>query len=441
VMPSARDRSTTTTRMTSRRLRELLGIRALQRLRGMCYPAALTALRFECQAHSDGLCCYVRAMQGATLGQGPIVFLHSSDEMYGADRVLLDIHDALPADWRARAEFWLPTDVPHDTPALSTALTRRGAHVSHQDLPILRRSYRTPTQLMILAHRMGQLRRELRSRQPTLLYCTTSACFLAGPIAHHAGVPLIVGHVQEIWSRRDARVLGPLSKYFHRLLAISAPAKASIPTRFHEKTRIVVNATSEPARVVPLAGRKGPLRYVVASRWNGWKGHRTLFAAWDRADCPGSLIVLGGPPSIGVAVDVHALARGLRRPETVDVVGEVRDVSSYLDSADVVLVPSDQPEPFGLIAAEAFSRGRPVVGSAGGGLADIITDGSDGWLYPLRDVDSLATLLSRLTRESVTDAGIRARATYQRRFTAARYARDRLQAVAQPDPSGDSELR
>ena len=366
------------------------------------------------------------------MGEGPIVFLHSSDEMYGADRVLLDIHDALPADWRARAEFWLPTDVRHDAPTLSTELRRRGADVSHKDLPILRRAYRTPTQLMILAHRMRLLGMELRKRQPAAIYCTTSACFLAGPVARGAGVPLIVGHVQEIWSRRDAHVLGPLSRYFHRLVAISAPAKASIPARHRAKTTVVVNATTEPAEFVPLFGRAGPLRYVVASRWNGWKGHHTLFAAWDRADCPGSLVVLGGPPSIGVAVDVHALARGLRRPDTVDVVGEVSDVSPYLDSADVVLVPSDRPEPFGLIAAEAFSRGRPVIGSAGGGLADIITDGSDGWLYPMRDVDSLAVLFSSLTRELVTVAGTRARDTYQRRFTADRYARDWLQAVAQP---------
>jgi glycosyltransferase involved in cell wall biosynthesis len=114
----------------------------------------------------------------------------------------------------------------------------------------------------------------------------------------------------------------------------------------------------------------------------------------------------------------------------VEVIGEVRDVAPYIESADVVVIPSDRPEPFGLIATEAFSRGRPVVGSDGGGLADIITDRSDGWAYPLGDVDALASVLAGLTREAVTDAGIRARDTYERRFTTARYAHDWLQAMS-----------
>ena len=40
-----------------------------------------------------------------------IVFLHPSDELYGADRVLLDTLDALPDD--VSAQVWLPTDLTH----------------------------------------------------------------------------------------------------------------------------------------------------------------------------------------------------------------------------------------------------------------------------------------------------------------------------------------
>ena len=62
------------------------------------------------------------------------------------------------------------------------------------------------------------------------------------------------------------------------------------------------------------------------------------------------------------------------------------DPARYVDQADVVLVPSDRAEPFGLVAIEAFARGRPVVASAGGGLVDIVTDGQDGWLFEPCDV-------------------------------------------------------
>ena len=360
---------------------------------------------------------------------GGTVFVHSSDELYGADRVLLDIIGMLPPERRAVAEVWLPTDLEHVDAPLCVELERLGTTVHHLDLPILRRAYRTPRTLAALAGRAHRFHRHLRRVAPDFVYFTTSAGFLGAPIARLARVAHVVGHVQELWSPGDRRVLGPLARACHRLIAISEPVKAALPEALQARTVVVPNATPEPEAVVPLDGRTGPLRYVVASRWNGWKGHRTLLRAWDRLDDPGVLTVLGGPPASGDSVDVKDLAAGLRHPDSVRIVGEVVDPHAYFEEADVLVVPSDSPEPFGLVAIEAFARGRPVVGSAAGGLADIVTDGADGWLFPPGDTEALAVVLSGLTRADVARAGVQARATYEQRYTAQRYAADWLRAL------------
>lgn len=132
----------------------------------------------------------------------------------------------------------------------------------------------------------------------------------------------------------------------------------------------------------------------------------------------------GGPPAGGESTDVLALVSQLRRPESVQVVGETDDPHTYCEAADVIIVPSDDPEPFGLVAAEAFARGRAVVGSDAGGLSDMITEGVTGWLFPSRAALSLATVLDTLTREVVTAAGSAARTEYLDRFTTARFAQD-----------------
>ena len=44
-------------------------------------------------------------------------------------------------------------------------------------------------------------------------------------------------------------------------------------------------------------------------------------------------------------------------------VGEVADIAPHLAAADVLVLPSDEPEPFGLVVIEAFSLSRPVVAS------------------------------------------------------------------------------
>jgi glycosyltransferase involved in cell wall biosynthesis len=234
-------------------------------------------------------------------------------------------------------------------------------------------------------------------------------------------VPMIIGHVQEIWTDSDRRVLVPVLRACHRLIAISDAVAAATSASLRPRMVVVPNATPEPDGATPLEGRDGPLVFVVASRWNGWKGHATLLTAWDRLQ-EGRLLVLGGPPLSGDRCDVPALVDRLLRPESVEIVGEVADAGPYLAQADVVVVPSDAPEPFGLIAIEAFARGRPVVASAGGGLLDIVEDERNGWLFEPANAAALAGVLAKLTRPAVTAAGRNARKSYESHYTTPEYA-------------------
>lgn len=348
-----------------------------------------------------------------------LLFVHSSDELYGADRMLLEILAAVPP--RLSSEVWLPTDLAHPVNRLCEEVEKAATPVRHLPLPILRRAHRTPRGLLVLALRAARLLRQLAARRPATVYCTTSAAMLCAPLARLARVPRVVGHVQEIWVDSDRSTLAPLARACHVLVCISEAVRDSLPAPLQARAVVVTNATPAPARVVALAGREGPLRFLVASRWNAWKGHATLLQAWDHLADPGQLTVLGGAPPSGEAVDVTRLVAGLRRPGSVTIAGEVRDLAPYLEEADVVVIPSDEPEPFGLVAIEAMSRGRPVIASAAGGLAEIVEDGRTGWLFPLRDAAALRGVIDALTRDDVIRAGARARAAYEEQYTSAAF--------------------
>ena len=100
-------------------------------------------------------------------------------------------------------------------------------------------------------------------------------------VARLAGVRRVVGHVQEIWTRADQAALTLPAWCCRQLVAISSASAASLPRVLTGRTTVVPNGSPDPGPLVPLSGRTGELRYVVASRWNGSKGHRTLLAAWD----------------------------------------------------------------------------------------------------------------------------------------------------------------
>lgn len=374
----------------------------------------------------------VPAMSGASRADAVgrarprIVVVHSSDELYGADRMLLEIVEALTTIVGAEVEVWLPSDLPHGPTPLCHELDRRGVAVRHLDLPILRRALLRPRGLLGLAAGTLRLRRELRRSRASAVHCATSACLLAAPAARLAGIRVVSLHVQEIWTGTEAHLLRLLARFTTLRLTISRSVDTAAKLRRSEVVENCVPGLDELLPGDDPAGRDGALHYVVASRWNAWKGHRTLLTAWARAGCPGRLTVLGGPPPSGERVDVAALVADLLGPSpdrtgTVEIVGEVADIGPFLDAADVLVLPSDQPEPFGLVMVEAFAHGRPVIASRAGGPLEVVTSGDDGWLYPLADADALAVLLRSLDRDQVALAATRARATFEARFTPQRY--------------------
>lgn len=358
-----------------------------------------------------------------------VLVVHSSDEMYGADRILLEVVTALRDVAGLRVQVWLPAGV-GDGP-LSAELVARGFAVEQVPLPILRRANLSVRGMAELTRVGWTTLRRLRERRFPAVYLMTSACLPVAPLARLARARSVVVHLQEMWSGPERLVLRGLALFCSAAIAISAPVARASRLRRHPPVTVVENGVTLPPAPESAEDAGAAVRtpapadhpsYVVASRWNAWKGHETLLRAWDLAGCPGGLVVLGAPPPVGAGVDVPDLVRRLvARPETVQVVGQVDSIGAYLAAADALILPSDQPEPFGLVVIEAFGRGRPAIVSRGGGPLDIVTDGVDGWLFELGSADALAELLRDLDRNTLRAAGARARDTYLTRYTPESY--------------------
>ena len=357
---------------------------------------------------------------------GRVIFVHSSNDMFGADRILLQVVDAAIATG-FEPEVWLPDDVVAGPAGLDSQLRDRGVDVRILPLPILRRRELRPLRLPGLLWRSLKTWARLRRERPRVVYCATSAVLLVAPLARAAGVRTVILHDQEIWSGAEARILGFLARSCTSAVAISAAAADSL--RGPIRGRAVTMPNGVPDRLdpapAPIVNSSEPLTFLVASRWNSWKGHGTLLRAWDSLEpAPGVLVIAGSPPEVGLAVDVEALVRGLRHPESVHVVGQVSDITGLLDASDYLVVPSDEPEPFGLVAIEAFSRYRPVIGTDGGGLAEVVANGRDGILVPLRDPVALASALEQCSRDAATELGHVARASFVANYSLERFSAD-----------------
>jgi glycosyltransferase involved in cell wall biosynthesis len=197
-------------------------------------------------------------------------------------------------------------------------------------------------------------------------------------------------------------------------LAVAESWRGRVPA---DRLDVIHNGVSADT-VAPAARPAGPF-VVWCGRLQHWKGAHVFLdvAAAVRRVLPDARFAVVGGTVFGLEAGYPDLLRrqaeSLGLVDAVEWVGHVADARPWLAAADVVVHTSIQPEPFGLVIAEAMMQSRPVVAFRRGGPAEIIEDGRTGRLVAPDDVGAMAAavtdLLTSSSRETLGAAG-RARA-------------------------------
>lgn len=143
---------------------------------------------------------------------------------------------------------------------------------------------------------------------------------------------------------------------------------------------------------VPLVG--------AAGRLDTWKGFDVLLEAFERAKAQRPelhLVVVGGPVS-GKEAFATSLAMRASKIDDVHWLGHRDDLPELYADLDLFVLPSIEPEPYGLVAVEALASGTPVVVTAAGGAPEILERAAPGAgrTVPPQDPRALAHALAEL---------------------------------------------
>lgn len=114
------------------------------------------------------------------------------------------------------------------------------------------------------------------------------------------------------------------------------------------------------------------------------------------------LIIVGDGPE---RAKVEARVRELGLERAVRFLGKRRDFVSYLQRADVFVLPSEM-ESFGVAALEALSTGVPVFGYDVGGLPEVVTQEVGRLVEPF-DLEALAAAVLEVVSEPARHAALR----------------------------------
>lgn len=213
----------------------------------------------------------------------------------------------------------------------------------------------------------------------------------------------------EAWSARQ---------HPHFAVALSAGVAGCLRQRYPDVPILVWRPPVRPAPPLDGAGLRrvrtscqtGERAFVIlqASRLEAMKGHALLLEALARLPAGAEWVVwfTGGPQrpqERQYLRQLQAQAARLGLEARVRWLGERGDVGALMRAADIFCHPTTQPEPFGLVIAEALAAGLPVVATRGGGPSEML-EPACGVLTPPAAVDLAAAL--QLLRD---DAPLRAR--------------------------------
>jgi len=129
---------------------------------------------------------------------------------------------------------------------------------------------------------------------------------------------------------------------------------------------------------------------VFVGRITRQKGLPHLLRACEQLPADVQVILCAGAPDTPeIKAEVEGLVARLREKRTgvvwIEEMLPRPELIAVLSASDVFVCPSVY-EPLGIVNLEAMAVGLPVVGSATGGIPDVIVDGETGLLVPIEQV-------------------------------------------------------
>lgn len=190
-----------------------------------------------------------------------------------------------------------------------------------------------------------------------------------------------------------------------RVAAMSVPLATELERALGRAPDAVTPMPAAPPPPASDPPADGPV--LAVGRLVAEKGHHELVDAVAELRAAGRdlrLVIVGDGPE-REPLRRHADERGV----PLELPGALSPdaLEAHYRGARLVVVPSHR-EGFGLVAAEALARHRPVVATAAGGLTEIV-DETTGWSVPPREVPALAAAIAAAL-DDPDEARVRTRA-------------------------------
>lgn len=221
-------------------------------------------------------------------------------------------------------------------------------------------------------------------------------CFYDLPIMFYQKVNSILSEEAELFPQYASAVQSvsePKWKLDRKKTEIELADHIFVASSITKNSLVETGTPPEKVSIVPYGA---PLEYydykekdddvfrvLFIGRVGPRKGVHYLLSAWEKLNIPKSELLIIGLNEFPDGV----LEKYSDRIKYIPYVPH-SELNKYYNSADVFILPS-LVEGFGLVILEAMTCGIPVIATNNTAAPDIIDNGKDGFIIPIRDIDEI----------------------------------------------------
>lgn len=342
-----------------------------------------------------------------------ILYLHAGAEMYGADKVLLELVRGLDK------ERFCPIVVLPCEGVLVDAMRQDGIHTEVMEYPILRRKYFNLKGIIHYGISYFQYSRKLynyvKNKNISIIHVNTTAVLEGIYLKIRLKVPT-VWHIHEILVkpriiyRFTSYVVGKfsdlvivVSKAVGRHLLSSGKVK-------RENIKVVYNGVDNQ-----VFHEKNKCQYLrkewnipenaiivgMIGRVNAWKGQEDFIKAVEPilSRHQNVYAIMVGGVFAGEEWRLERLKDIVKQSPNKDrfVLKDFRKDTPNIHSLfDIFVLPSINPDPLPTVVLEAMATGKPIVGYRHGGICEMVEESSNGLLAEVNNPEDLSDKIEYL---------------------------------------------
>lgn len=341
-----------------------------------------------------------------------ILYLHAGAELYGADKVLLELIKGLD-----KKEFEAHVILPNDG-VLVPALREVGAQVEVINYPILRRKYFNPKGIFdyftSYNHYSKQIAQYAIENKIDIIHNNTTAVLEGIYLKRKLKLPLL-WHVHEI-------IVKPkfISDFINFLMGCFADKIVTVsqavanhikqsPHIKNDQVSVIYNGVDNKVYYQSDARSvrerfdidEDALVIGMVGRVNAWKGQGDFLEAVAPIleQHPKAIAFMAGSAFEGEEWRVVELEEKISQ---LKVSSQVRRIDYYANTTElynmfnIFVLPSTNPDPLPTVVLEAMACGNPVVGYRHGGVCEMVKEGENGLLAEVNQPEALAKAVETL---------------------------------------------